>query len=602
MAQWETELEELMARRSRALVGYAFTLTRDVPRAEDLVQDALVKVFSRLRRPAETGGGGGKSMHLDQDEPRLTNVEGYVRRAILTIYLDGYRRQSSWTGIKHLLADDAFAPAAERAATARVDVGVALARLSPRQRESVVLRFFEDMTVPQIAQTLGTSPGTIKRHLSNAMELLRTSLAEMNVPEMETSFEDRLGAVSGSVRRRRAVKVGALGGATLVVAGLLAVAALWGPDRLLSEPVPPATPSPGVSNGAVGAGWAPSGWRAKGPQFYCGMEVTELVSSSDTVRLELTGDAELVEGVEDGTGPPDDHLAAPIRITRTGADGLSLDGQFPQLVFAQDGLVVDISGGWNEGGGYVLPDAGESAEAVAEASATTACGQWTTNSALPFETYLDARPAGTYDVYAVLPWSEYSGPSDLTGTSRFAVSGPVTMAVPALEVPEEEPLTVDIRDGYQPPWLEGTNLACGAYASGIPGDWQVPWAGSILELRAEDQLEGAPQDRVTVTFTETEGEAVDTTRTPFTTVWLSDGRVVGVGRDVWSDPVEPLGVDAKGETSVVVSIEPDRTCLKNPDAELPAGGYDVYALAELDPGAGGERELMLTNAVYYAVD
>jgi hypothetical protein len=36
-------------------------------------------------------------------------------------------------------------------------------------------------------------------------------------------------------------------------------------------------------------------------------------------------------------------------------------------------------------------------------------------------------------------------------------------------VSDEEPLTIDIRDGYQPPWLEGTDLACGDYASDIPG-------------------------------------------------------------------------------------------------------------------------------------
>lgn len=210
MAQWETELEELMTRRGRALVGYAYSLTRDRSKAEDLVQDALVKVFSRLRRPRGTAAGG---QVVDLEQPGLTNAEAYVRRAMLTIYLDGYRRESSWTGIKHLLADEDRAPAAERVATARVDVGVALARLSPRQRESVVLRFFEDMTVPQIAQTLGTSPGTIKRHLSNAMEVLRGSLVEMNVPEMETSLEARLGAVSGSVRRRRTAKADALGGA-----------------------------------------------------------------------------------------------------------------------------------------------------------------------------------------------------------------------------------------------------------------------------------------------------------------------------------------------------------------------------------------------------
>lgn len=593
MAQWETELEELMARRSRVLVGYAYTLTRDLPRAEDLVQDALVKVFSRLRRPAETGDGG-TSMRLDQDEPRLTNAEAYVRRAILTIYLDGYRRQSNWTGIKHLLADDAFAPAAERAASVRVDVGVALARLSPRQRESVVLRFFEDMTVPQIAQTLGTSPGTIKRHLSNAMELLRMSLAEMNVPEMETAFEERLGAVSGSVRRRRAVKVGALGGATLVVAGLLAVAALWGPDRLLSEPVPPATPSPGVSGVPVG-GWVPAGWQTRGEQFHCGMEVTDLTSTSDAVRLELTGDIELVEGVEDDSGPQDDHLSAPIRISRPDAEGPDLDGGYPQLVFAQNGLVTDISAGWTEGG-YMLPGDRASLDRVAEAGGTTACGAWTTDGVTPWEEYLDARPAGTYDVYAVLPWTEFEA-NGAAGASGIAISEPVTMEVPAVEVREEAPLAVDIRDGYQPPWLEGTSLACGVHASDIPGGSWTRGVLSGLDLNIEPSA-----DEVALRLTETEGESIDTTRTPFALVWLSDGRVVGVGSDVWSDPVERFQVDANGEWSAVVPVtEPDRTCLTDPDAGMPDGDYEVYVLTELDPGSGGERQFMSTSVGSHTV-
>jgi RNA polymerase sigma factor (sigma-70 family) len=576
MVQWEAELTELVVRRGGALVGYAYSLTRDKPQAEDLVQDALVKVYSRLRRPAPAGN---RSSRVNLDSQEATNAEGYVRRAILTIYLDGYRRRSHWTGLKHLLADDAHSPGADRVATARVDVGVALRRLTPRQREAVTLRFFEDMTVPQIAAALGTSQGTIKRHLSDGLAQLRALLAEMEAPEMETSLEDRLGAVSGSVRRRRTAKVGAIGGASLVLVGLLGVAALWGPGRILSDPVPPATPSPTVSSQPVGAGWTPTGWESLGEQYHCGMEVTELVSSSDSVRVELTGDLRSSDGLEfaDG-GALVDGLAAPIRITRTDAVGPALHGGYPALVFAQNGQVVDIGPGWFEGG-YTLPDAGASVDDLAEARATTACGQWTMPDVR--EEYLDQRPAGTYDVYAVVQWGD-----------GLAVSEPVTMEVPALDVPEEEPLTVGIRDGYQPPWLEGTNLVCGAYASGIPGSWQAPWARSVLELRAEDRRDGAPQDEATATFTETEGEPVDTTRTPFTTVWLSDGRVVGVGRDVWSDPVEPLRVDARGETSVVVRIEPDVTCLENPDAGLPAGVYDVYAVTELDPGSGGERQFL----------
>ncbi|MFE7504952.1 RNA polymerase sigma factor [Promicromonospora sp. NPDC057488] len=581
MAQWESELEELMARRGRALVGYGYTLCRDRGQAEDLVQDALVKVFSRLRRPREMSG---TAQVTDLDQPRLTNAEAYVRRAMLTIYLDGYRRQTSWTGIKHLLADDDRAPAAERVATARVDVGVALARLSPRQRESVVLRFFEDMTVPQIAQTLGTSPGTIKRHLSNAMELLRDSLAEITVPEMDTTLDERLDAVSGLVRRRRGVKVAAIGGASLVVAGMLAVAALWGPSRLLSEPVVPATQSPELSSAQAG-GQVPSQWSEHGPKYQCGMEVTELTSTSDTVGLELTGDLTVDEY----------GLSAPVRITRTDTDGPALDGGEPMLVFAQNGQVVDLGAGWHEGG-YVLPDAGSSKDAVAQANGATACGDWTVG--MTSETYLEPRPAGTYDVYAVMPWTDFEE------NSGMAVSEPVTMQVPEIDLPAEEALTVDIRDGYQPEWLAGTDLTCGAHASDIPAGPHLPWERSGVSLGDASDGDDAltPTGKARVVFTELRGKAVDMTRTPVTLVWISvSGQVVGVGRDVWSEPAEPLRLDPKGTETVDVPIEPDTTCLTHPDEGMPDGEYVLYALTQLDPGADGEPQYVAAEATVHMI-
>ena len=593
MVQWEAELTELVTRRSGALVGYAYSLTRDKPQAEDLVQDALVKVYSRLRRP---GTFGDQPTRINLDSQEATNAEGYVRRAILTIYLDGYRRRNHWSGLKHLLAEDAHSPGADRVATARVDVGVALRNLSPRQREAVTLRFFEDMTVPQIAAALGTSQGTIKRHLFDATAALRDLLAEAAVPEVETSLDERLGTVARAVRRRRTAKVGAMAGVSMVLAVVLAWGAFAAKPWIRSEPVPPARPSPEVSSEMLGAGWAPSGWRSQGPQFHCGMEVTALTSSSDAVVLELTGDVSLAED-DNRQGA---YLEAPIRITRTDAEGSSLDGGFPRLVFAQDGQVVDIGQGWNESG-YVLPDAGESADDVAEANAATACGTWTSDGITGSESYQDQRPAGTYDVYVALPWTAYE-PGDESGTSGLAVSEPVTMEVPAVEMLDERPLAVDIRDGYQPPWLEGTGLACGDYASDIPGGSQGPAERSGLRLGVYTEPDG-DYDEVTVRFEETAGDAVDTTRTPITLLWLSGGRVVGVGSDVWSDPAEKLLVDANGETLVVVPVEPHPTCLTDPNAGMPAGTYQLYALTELAPGSGGGRQLMsVSSASHYFHD
>ncbi|MFI6427991.1 RNA polymerase sigma factor [Promicromonospora sp. NPDC050880] len=571
MVQWEAELTELVTRRGGALVGYAYSLTRDKPQAEDLVQDALVKVYSRLRRPPRPG-----EARLDLGGSGTRSAEGYVRSAILTLYLDGYRRRNHWTGLKHLLADDARSPGADRVATARVDVGVALRRLSPRQREVVTLRFFEDLTVPQIATVLGTSPGTVKRHLFDATAVLREALAEVVVPAVETDLGERLGVVSGAVRRRRAAKVGAVAGASLVLAALLAFAAAWGPGRFLSEPVPPATPSP---DAAVGGGWVPTGWRERGVQFHCGMEVTTLVSSSDVVELEITGDVSVVDDVE-GDGS---HLEAPIRITRSGAEGLPAAGGVPRLVFARDGQVVDIGPGWSEGG-YGLPDAGASTDAVAEAGPSSACDRWTTDGVTGRESYRDQRPAGTYDVYAVTWWDEYAANGESHG-GGLAVSEPVTMEVPAVPPNDELPLTVDIRDGYQPPWLEGTGLTCGAYASAIPGALQDINEQTGLDVNVDLTYQSA-----TMHFQEATGEPFEATRTPFTTVWLSQGRVVAVGADVWSEQVEPLRVNAGGTTSITVPIgQPDPTCLADPGSGLPEGTYDMFVLAELDPGTGGER-------------
>ncbi|GAB3162679.1 SigE family RNA polymerase sigma factor [Myceligenerans halotolerans] len=177
---WEDELGELMATRGNALVRYAYMLSGDRALAEDLVQDALVKVFSRLRGPAghtrrTAGSTKGARVHA-LDESPLENAEGYVRRAILTLYLDGYRKRQRWYDIKHLLADDGAGRAADAAATARVDVMSALARLGPRQRACVVLRYFDDLTVPQIADVLGTAQGTVKRYLSDATDRLRDLL------------------------------------------------------------------------------------------------------------------------------------------------------------------------------------------------------------------------------------------------------------------------------------------------------------------------------------------------------------------------------------------------------------------------------------------
>ncbi|MBN9374720.1 MAG: RNA polymerase subunit sigma-24, partial [Cellulomonas sp.] len=89
MRSWEDVLDDLVRHRGGALVRYATLLTGDRRAAEDLVQDALVKAF-----------GTGRPLR------DALAAEAYVRRAILTVFLDGIRRRRRWSGVAHLLVLD----------------------------------------------------------------------------------------------------------------------------------------------------------------------------------------------------------------------------------------------------------------------------------------------------------------------------------------------------------------------------------------------------------------------------------------------------------------------------------------------------------------
>ncbi len=161
MADWNDDLSELVRTRHRALIGYAYLLCGSTREAEDLVQDALVKVYSPRKAP------------------EVSATEAYVRRAILTIYLDVYRRRRRWSGIKHLVGAAERTDSHDTFITTQVDVAVALDALTPRQRACVVLRYFEDLTVAQIAQSLGCAEGTVKRHLFDAHAVLAGRLGPL---------------------------------------------------------------------------------------------------------------------------------------------------------------------------------------------------------------------------------------------------------------------------------------------------------------------------------------------------------------------------------------------------------------------------------------
>jgi RNA polymerase sigma-70 factor (ECF subfamily) len=152
---WERELEGFVRQRGDALVGYAYLLAGDLAAAQDLVQEGLVRTWTRRR-------GGGDVEWL----------EAYVRRCILHAFVDGRRRAHRWRDVQHLVAAPERSGDPQAGADDRDAVLAALAHLTTRQRACVVLRFYEDLTVREVADRLDVSEGTVKRYLHDANQAL----------------------------------------------------------------------------------------------------------------------------------------------------------------------------------------------------------------------------------------------------------------------------------------------------------------------------------------------------------------------------------------------------------------------------------------------
>jgi RNA polymerase sigma-70 factor (sigma-E family) len=145
---------EYVASRGPALVRTAYLLTGDHHAAEDLVQTVLAKAVLRWRS-------------IDGDP------DAYVRRALYHQQVSSWRRRAR--GRERLVAElpDRVARDDADAVERRVLLRDALARLTPRQRAVLVLRFYEDRTESETAALLQISVGTVKSQTRRALGRIR---------------------------------------------------------------------------------------------------------------------------------------------------------------------------------------------------------------------------------------------------------------------------------------------------------------------------------------------------------------------------------------------------------------------------------------------
>jgi RNA polymerase sigma factor (sigma-70 family) len=143
----------------------AAQLAGDAHRGDDLVQQAITRLYLHWSKAA--------AAH---------NIDAYVHRILVRVFLD--ERRLSWAGVRlgHSAPDvvepERGAPAQGTEVEDRLVLHAALAKLPPRQRAAVVLRYLADQSVEETADILRVSPGTVKSQTSEGLAALRRLLAD----------------------------------------------------------------------------------------------------------------------------------------------------------------------------------------------------------------------------------------------------------------------------------------------------------------------------------------------------------------------------------------------------------------------------------------
>jgi RNA polymerase sigma-70 factor (sigma-E family) len=160
-ADTDEAIAALFQEHARSLVRLARLFADDRNAAEDLVQEA----FIRLRR----------SFHRIESPPRTV---AYLRSIVLNLARDHNRR--GLMSLRHQMPEEEENRlSAEDRIVVREDqqqVIDALQTLPLRQRDCLVLRYYMDLSLPDIAATLGISVNSVKTHLQRGMAMLEARL------------------------------------------------------------------------------------------------------------------------------------------------------------------------------------------------------------------------------------------------------------------------------------------------------------------------------------------------------------------------------------------------------------------------------------------
>jgi RNA polymerase sigma-70 factor (sigma-E family) len=156
----EAEYTEYVEARLPWLRRVAYLLCQDWQSADDLVQATITKLFTHWAKARSTA-----------------SIDAYVRTVMVRTFIT--ERRAAWFRRVSLFDKYPDMPAPGLSAgdlDARMDVRAALANLPPRQRATLVLRFYCDLPVDETALELGCTAGTVKSQTAKGLTAMRRAL------------------------------------------------------------------------------------------------------------------------------------------------------------------------------------------------------------------------------------------------------------------------------------------------------------------------------------------------------------------------------------------------------------------------------------------
>jgi RNA polymerase sigma-70 factor (ECF subfamily) len=164
---WQIPFEDVVSQHSSMVYSIAFHFLRDSGLAEDIAQEAFIRLSSNLRTIKSE-----------------THLALWLRRATVRLCIDELRKnRKRFTSLE--LVEEPSADQVDEDFLANERIRSMIAELPEKSRMALILRFQEDLSPSEIAHALSESINTVKSRRKRALATLRQTLSPASTSECE---------------------------------------------------------------------------------------------------------------------------------------------------------------------------------------------------------------------------------------------------------------------------------------------------------------------------------------------------------------------------------------------------------------------------------